>query len=54
MEIIDLGANNMNESIFCKIASGEIPCMKVYEDNLTLAHYIDTETNGVRPNKKAD
>ena len=27
----------MNECIFCKIASGEIPCMKVYEDNLTLA-----------------
>ena len=27
----------MSECIFCKIASGEIPCMKVYEDDLTLA-----------------
>lgn len=27
----------MSECIFCKIASGEIPCMKVYEDALTLA-----------------
>lgn len=27
----------MNECIFCKIASGEIPCMKVYEDDLTFA-----------------
>ena len=27
----------MNDCIFCKIASGEIPCMKVYEDNFTLA-----------------
>lgn len=29
--------NNMNECVFCRIASGEIPCMKVYEDELTLA-----------------
>ena len=27
----------MNECIFCKIASGEIPCMKVYEDDRTFA-----------------
>lgn len=27
----------MNDCIFCKIASGEIPGMKVYEDDLTLA-----------------
>lgn len=27
----------MNECIFCKIASGEIPCTKVYEDEETLA-----------------
>ncbi len=27
----------MNDCIFCKIASGEIPCMKIYENDLTLA-----------------
>lgn len=27
----------MDACIFCKIASGEIPCMKVYEDDFTLA-----------------
>jgi len=27
----------MNECHFCKIASGMIPCMKVYEDELTIA-----------------
>ena len=27
----------MSDCIFCKIASGEIPSMKVYEDDLTLA-----------------
>lgn len=27
----------MKECIFCKIASGEISCMKVYEDDLTFA-----------------
>jgi histidine triad (HIT) family protein len=27
----------MNDCIFCKIVKGEIPCHKVYEDNLFLA-----------------
>ena len=27
----------MDNCIFCKIVSGETPCMKVYEDDLTLA-----------------
>ena len=27
----------MSECIFCKIVSGEIPCMKVFEDKLTFA-----------------
>ena len=27
----------MGDCIFCKISSGEIPCLKVYEDDLTLA-----------------
>ncbi len=27
----------MNECIFCKIVAGEIPSMKIYEDDLTLA-----------------
>ena len=27
----------MDDCIFCKIASGEVPSMKVYEDDLTLA-----------------
>ena len=27
----------MNDCIFCRIASGEIPCMRVYEDESTLA-----------------
>ena len=31
----------MNDCIFCKIASGEITCMKVYEDDQTLA-FMDT------------
>ena len=29
----------MNDCIFCKIASGEIPSNKVYEDDLCLAFY---------------
>ena len=29
----------MNNCIFCKIAAGEIPCNKVYEDELVLAYY---------------
>ena len=31
----------MKECIFCKIASGEMSCMKVYEDDLTFA-FMDT------------
>ena len=27
----------MTDCIFCKIASGEIPCYKVYEDQFTVA-----------------
>jgi histidine triad (HIT) family protein len=27
----------MSECVFCKIIAGEIPCMKVYEDEKTLA-----------------
>lgn len=27
----------MSECIFCKIVEGEIPCTKVYEDEMTLA-----------------
>ena len=27
----------MHDCVFCKIISGEIPCMKVYEDEKTLA-----------------
>ena len=30
----------MKECIFCKIIDGEIPCMKIYEDDLVLA-YLD-------------
>ena len=30
----------MKDCIFCKIIDGEIPCMKIYEDNLVLA-YLD-------------
>jgi len=29
----------MNDCIFCKIAKGEIPCNKVYEDETVLAFY---------------
>ena len=29
-----------NDCIFCAIAAGEIPCFKIYEDDLTLA-YLD-------------
>ena len=29
----------MNDCIFCKIAAGEIPCNKVYEDEQVLAFY---------------
>lgn len=30
----------MEDCIFCKIINGEIPCMKIYEDDLVLA-YLD-------------
>lgn len=30
----------MDNCIFCKIVNGEIPCMKLYEDDLVLA-YLD-------------
>lgn len=30
----------MKDCIFCKIINGEIPCMKVYEDDICLA-YLD-------------
>ena len=30
----------MNDCIFCKIINGDIPCMKVYEDDVALA-YLD-------------
>lgn len=29
----------MQDCLFCKIISGEIPCKKVYEDDKTLAFY---------------
>ena len=29
----------MEDCIFCKIVSGEIPCKKVYEDDLVLGFY---------------
>ncbi len=31
----------MNDCVFCKIASGEIPALKVYEDDQTVA-FMDT------------
>jgi histidine triad (HIT) family protein len=34
------------DCIFCKIASGEIPCEKIYEDDYTIA-FLD-----IRPNTK--
>ena len=37
----------MNDCIFCKIVSGEIPCMKVYEDDIVLAYLdINPDSNG--------
>ena len=30
----------MEDCIFCKIVNGDIPCMKVYEDDICLA-YLD-------------
>ena len=36
-----------NDCIFCKIINGEIPCYKVYEDEIVLAFLdINPETNG--------
>ena len=29
----------MNDCLFCKIASGEIPCKKIYEDDKCVAFY---------------
>ncbi len=34
---IGKGDKEMEECIFCKIIKGEIPCFKVYEDDMTLA-----------------
>ena len=37
----------MEDCIFCKIVSGEIPCMKVYEDDIVLAYLdINPDSNG--------
>ena len=34
----------MDNCVFCKIASGEIPCHKIYEDNLILAFLDISQT----------
>lgn len=37
----------MENCIFCKIVSGDIPCMKVYEDDVCLAYLdIDPDSDG--------
>ena len=37
----------MNDCIFCKIVNNELPCYKVYEDDLVLAFLtIEPDTNG--------
>jgi histidine triad (HIT) family protein len=36
-KIVSQSEQDMNDCIFCKLASGEIPTNKVYEDNLTFA-----------------
>ena len=37
----------MNDCIFCKIVNGEIPSMKVYEDDIILAYLdINPDSNG--------
>ena len=37
----------MEDCIFCKIIKGEIPCMKIYEDDVVLAYLdINPDSNG--------
>lgn len=37
----------MNDCLFCKIINGDIPCFKVYEDELVLAFLdINPKSNG--------
>ena len=37
----------MKDCIFCKIINGDIPCMKVYEDDVCLAYLdINPDSNG--------
>lgn len=37
----------MKDCIFCKIINGDIPCMKVYEDDICLAYLdINPDSNG--------
>ena len=37
----------MDNCIFCKIINGDIPCMKVYEDDVVLAYLdINPDSNG--------
>jgi len=37
----------MNDCIFCKIIKGDIPCMKIYEDDVVLAYLdINPDSNG--------
>ncbi len=37
----------MNDCLFCKIINGDIPCFKVYEDEIVLAFLdINPQTNG--------
>lgn len=37
----------MNDCVFCKIVNGNIPCMKVYEDDICLAYLdINPDSNG--------
>ncbi len=37
----------MDSCVFCKIVDGQIPCMKLYEDDLVLAYLdINPDSNG--------
>ena len=37
----------MNDCIFCKIAQGQIPCKKIYEDDTLMAYLdINPDSNG--------
>ena len=45
--IMLLESDKMNDCLFCKIINGDIPCFKVYEDELVLAFLdINPKSNG--------